>query len=420
MDRILIGFAVLWSVQMLVFSTILAAIRISSHTRLTDALKRIRPMESIEEFDRHEREYALTAMLFQQSAFALFVVTIGLLTASDGYWYFDSLKVLAISVVWFLLVGVSLPAAVSRYLGERCVVRFLPVLRFHRRLSRPILTVINAIDEIVRRLAGAPTEEEGRDEEMEREILDAVSQAETTGAVDRAETHMIKSALDLDEMSAAEIMTPRTDMVGIETGAGYQEARELVRMEGHSRIPVYEETLDNIVGVLYAKDLLCMDDPATFSLTETMREATFVPETKDLAALLSEFQANRVHMAIVLDEYGGTEGLVTIEDILEELVGEITDEHEEPSRPPISPIDADTAEFDARVRVEEVNDELNIQLPEDEGYDTIGGYVFSKLGRIPAAGESFDNENVHFDILEAEERSIGRLRIHVVGPLTGK
>jgi len=142
-----------------------------------------------------------------------------------------------------------------------------------------------------------------------------------------------------------------------------------------------------------------------------MRAVTFVPETKDLASLLREFQNNRVHIAIVLDEYGGTAGLVTFEDILEELVGEIADEHERPPESSIKRIDPRTYEIDARVRVEEINEDLNLDLPDDEAYDTVGGFVLSKLGRIPANHEALVEGDIRIEVIDADQRSINRLQI---------
>ncbi|MCZ6698834.1 MAG: hemolysin family protein, partial [Planctomycetota bacterium] len=262
---------------------------------------------------------------------------------------------------------------------------------------------------------GAPPETADRAEQMEREILDAVSEAETVGAVDPNERNMIRSVMDMDERTVGEILTPRTEMQGIEVGADYERARRLVVEAGRSRMPVFEETLDKIVGVLYAKDLLNVEDVAGYSTRELMRKVVFVPETKDVHSLLREFQANRVHIAIVVDEYGGTAGLVTIEDILEELVGEITDEHDEdPAAPLVSRVDETTTEIDARLRVDEVNNKLGISLPIEEAYDTIGGFVYSRMGRIPAAGEGFVEDDVRVEVVDVDERRIKRLRIYRV------
>lgn len=405
------GLLILWTATALFCGTVVASVRVVSRTRLLEELRRRGREPLLELYDRYEHEYGLTTLIYRQLAIVLFVITVSMTMPPETTGRWQPLCVLGLSAVWFIIVGVAIPTAWARHAGEAFIARVFGALELLRRVTRPVLVVIHAIDEIVRRLAGAPREGDDPSEELEREILDAVTQAETTGAMDETEKAMIESVMVLDETSVTEVMTPRTDMVGVETTAAFEEVRELILAEGHSRIPVYEETMDHIVGILYAKDLLRVTDAASFSLKETMRQVLFVPETKDLASLLREFQTGRMHMAIVLDEYGGTAGLVTIEDILEELVGEITDEHEPPPAAPIMKLDDHTAMVDARVRVQEVNEQLYIELPEDEAYDTLGGYVFSKLGRIPAVGEHFVDNGVELEIVEAGERSVGRVRI---------
>lgn len=405
---------VLWSLMVLFCGTAVIAVRTLSRTRLTEALKRRKQESMLAVFDEHERHYTLACQVLRQLSLVLFVLTLSVVIHQGASSLSPLLLLLLISTVWFLLLGIAIPEAWARYAGENYVARNLPLMEILRRGLLPVLKLIDWIDEIVRRLAGVPREALNGAEEMEREILDAIDQAQISGAVDRSEKDMIKSVMVLDDRDAGEIMTPRTDMIGIEVSSGFEAARKIVVDAGHSRIPVYKETMDQIVGVLYAKDLLRVTDPAAFSMADTMREVAFVPESKDLASLLKDFQSNRVHMSIVLDEYGGTSGLVTIEDILEELVGEITDEHDAPSRPPINRIDDATAEVDARVRVDELNEELEIELPEDEAYDTVGGLVFSKLGHVPVPGEHFIQNGVRIEILEAQDRSVSLLRVHIL------
>jgi len=208
-------------------------------------------------------------------------------------------------------------------------------------------------------------------------------------------------------------MTPRTDIVAVEVNCDLQTILETINTAGHTRVPVYKDNIDNIVGLIYAKDLLTEigKNPADFKLRGKMREAYFVPETKPLRVLLHEFQNQKQHIAIVLDEYGGTAGIVTLEDILEELVGEITDEYEKTLPEPIKRIDQNTIEIDARTYVDDLNDQFELNLPEDEDYDTIGGFVFSCLGYVPKTGESFDYENLKFTITSAEARRIKHIRI---------
>ncbi len=393
------------------------AIQEASPTRLGAILKRRGRPDTAGRFFEHQADHARTTTGCQQIGIALFVLTIFISLNVPGPSYLKPLVVVAVCVPWHLLFGVGIPAAWARYAGDQYLATILPLLEMTRRANKPVLVMIDLIDEIVRRLAGAPREEQSQSEQIEIEIMDAVSHGETTGTVDPGERAMIKSVMVLDETSVGEIMTPRTDVVSVDVGQSYEQTRDLAVADGHSRIPVYEETIDHIVGVLYVKDLLRPKGADSFSLRSVMRSVTFVPETKDLASLLREFQANRVHIAIVVDEYGGTAGLVTFEDILEELVGEITDEHDaEPVAPPIRRVDERTADVDARVRVEELNEELELDLPEDEAYDTLGGFVFSKLGRIPSVGEALTEGTVKIVITEAEERSIGRLRVHIAYP----
>jgi len=224
---------------------------------------------------------------------------------------------------------------------------------------------------------------------------------------------MIESVLELDETSADEIMTPRTDITAVEVNSGLQTVLDTITSAGHTRVPVYEENIDKIIGLIYAKDLLAEigKDPANFKLRSKLRDAYFVPETKPLRTLLHEFQSRKLHIAVVLDEYGGTAGVVTLEDIIEELVGEITDEYEETPTEPVKKIDQNTIEADARTYVDDLNDQFDLNLPEDEDYDTIGGFVFSHLGYIPKTGDTFEYKNLEFTIVSAEARRIKRIRI---------
>jgi CBS domain containing-hemolysin-like protein len=250
-------------------------------------------------------------------------------------------------------------------------------------------------------------------DELEQQILEMVSEGELHGAVDEEEKEMIESVIELTDTRVEEIMTPRTDVVAIPRDASLDEVLGTVRAKGHSRIPVYDDTIDTILGVLYAKDLLLRDERVPFDLSAIMRKVLFIPESKLVRELLREFQEQKLHIAVVLDEYGGTAGLVTIEDILEELVGEIRDEYDPTAPAELKLIDEGTAEVDARMRIDDLNDQLDIELPEDEDYETIGGFVFSRMGKIPKVGERYEHDNVAIQVIAAEARRIIRLRLSV-------
>ncbi|MFN3929092.1 MAG: hemolysin family protein [Thermoflexus sp.] len=249
----------------------------------------------------------------------------------------------------------------------------------------------------------------------EAELRTLVDAGEEGGVIEAAEKEMIVSIFELHDTVAGEIMVPRPDMVAIPVTASLSEALNVILQAGYSRIPVYEGTIDHIVGVLYAKDLLRLmrDGVQEASLAELLRPPYFVPEGKRIVDLLREMQQRKVHMAIVVDEYGGVAGLVTIEDILEEIVGEIQDEFDRSEEPLVLPIDERTYLFDGRVDLEEVQELLGTTLS-TEGADTLAGYIYERLGRIPVAGESFVDGDLEFRVEEVLGRRIRKIRVRRV------
>ena len=323
----------------------------------------------------------------------------------------------AISAVVLLIFSVAIPQAWAKYAGTPFLVKAYPVLRLMEWATRPIVIFMHLFDPVVRRLAGLAKEgQNGSLEEKQEQILNVVEERKKEGLVDDEEREMIESVLELRDITVGEIMTPRTEVVGIDANLELAEAVEIILQEGHSRYPVYEESIDKIVGMLYAKDLLkFLNQPEhKRDITQCMRKTYFVPESKKLRDLLHDFQDQKIHLAVVLDEYGGTAGVVTIEDILEELVGEIVDEYEQPQKEPIRQIDENTIEADARVHVDELNDRFGLDIPEDDDYETIGGFAFAKLGHIPLVGETFEHANMRFTIVDVEQRKINRVSITVI------
>lgn len=247
---------------------------------------------------------------------------------------------------------------------------------------------------------------------LEKEILHVVKEGEKEGILHNSEKSMIEGIIDLREVEVEEIMTPRANVVFVNVEDSLSKA--LASSKGYSRFPVCRESRDDIVGVLYIKDLLEYwedENRENLSLQEIMRKPYFIPESKPIDKLLKEFQEQKLHIAVVLDEYGGTAGLVTIEDIIEEIIGEIVDEHDSQRLEDIIVIDENTAEVDAKVHVDELNEKLNIDIPIDEDYDTIGGFLFASLGHIPAVGDSHIHKNLKFTILKASNQCINRIRM---------
>ena len=234
-------------------------------------------------------------------------------------------------------------------------------------------------------------------------------QAEVEAAQDGQARELLRNLADFRETMVREVMTPRPDIVGIDQGATIEQLYVLVREQQYSRIAVYKETLDNVVGFIFVKDLIMRGAPTSGPIAPLMRPAHFVPETKRVPELLKEFQRKRLQSAIVVDEYGGTAGLVTVEDLLEEIVGEIRDEYDvEVER--IIDEGAGRFVFSGSVHVEEMANLMKVNI-EGQGFETVGGFLLSRLGRVPAVGEHFDLDGLDVEILETQRRRITRVRI---------
>jgi len=249
--------------------------------------------------------------------------------------------------------------------------------------------------------------------ETPSELRELIEASEENGTLEEGDRELITSIFEFRDTIVREVMVPRVDMVCLETDTLLVEARRLVVEKGHSRIPVYRDSLDQIEGVLYAKDLLAFMEKGPLgerTVNEAVHEPMFVPETKRVAELLREFQKQRLHIAIVVDEYGGTAGLVTIEDLLEEIVGEIQDEYD--TEPALYEPDGQGGFIvDAKMPIGEIEDELDIVLPEVEEYDTLGGFIFTRLGKVPQAGETLNENGVEITVLDADERRINKVRL---------
>jgi CBS domain containing-hemolysin-like protein len=229
--------------------------------------------------------------------------------------------------------------------------------------------------------------------------------------LEREERALIHSIIEFGDTVVREVMVPRPDMVSVEARDRISDVLEVSMTAGYSRIPVYEQNIDDIVGLVYAKDLMraTRDERPDVPVRELLREAKFVPETKRVAELMREMQADKSHMAIVVDEYGGTAGLVTLEDLIEELVGEIVDEYDVED-PLFEPLPGGDVRVNARMPIDELNSLLNAELPEGD-WDTVGGLLFNLLGHVPTEGESVDYDGHRLRAEKVQGRRIGRVRI---------
>ncbi len=288
-----------------------------------------------------------------------------------------------------------------------------PLIAFSKVFS-PFIAFLNGSANLFLRLLGlrAPTEVERVHRPEEIEML--VTQMYEQGALAEEPVEMIRGVFDLSETTAVEVMTPRTDIVALPIEATVDAAAELILEEGHSRIPVYEGSLDRIVGVVLARDVWRAQREGREDLSELIRPVPFVPDSKDIEGLLREMQEQRVHMAVVVDEFGGTAGIVTLEDLVEEIVGDIRDEYEmEP--PEIEEVDTGEILVNGSVTIFDLNERYDLELPEDE-YTTVAGYVMARLGHIPHVGEEVQFDGGHLRVVAMEGRRVDRLALLLESP----
>ena len=322
----------------------------------------------------------------------------------------DALSVVTfiVSLVAFVVVCEHLlPMLIVRRDPERVLDVMLPAFHAVATVLTPITTVLlDLID--MRREREAPGNGHAADDAAPSAAGEKKEAAEGTISEEEGR-ELLQSIVDFTGTVVREVMTPRPDIIAIRVDASPQDLRTLFREEQYSRIPVYRDSLDNIVGIVFVKDLVALPHGAEPPMTTLMRTAHFVPESKRVSELLKEMQRRQTQMAIVVDEYGGTAGLVTVEDLLEEIVGEIRDEYDV-ERETVTDEGNGNFVFSGKVSVDEVRERLDVEI-EREGFETVGGYLLSHLGRMPYVGETFDVGDLAFEVIEVERRRITKVRV---------
>lgn len=337
-----------------------------------------------------------------------------------------------VSAVLLIVFAEMVPKSYVKGRTERSFVKAIFFLRIFYVILYPAIKVFVLVSYLGVRLIGGRVsrDEEALTSQEELETLTAVSESEEI--LEKEEREMIHGIFELETTVAREVMTPRTDMVYLDVSTELSDVLVTVVEKGYSRIPVYEDNIDNVVGILHVKDLLRYwhKYKQNVNLRDVLRPPLLVPETKRIDDLLQEFRNKKTHMAIVVDEYGGTAGLITIEDIIEEIVGEIQDEYDEEDRL-IEELEDGSYEVDARMPIDEINDMLLVNLPSEDS-DSIGGFIVNYLGRVPQTNESFSydytptpntngngipHKELHFSIIDSDERRISLIKLKLVEPV---
>ena len=403
---------------------ILAALAASAETSLTSISRvRLRTLVeqklpqaiTIERLHRDPNGYLSTILI---------VNTVAIIVASSAatllalHLYRERVAEWLVSLVLSLVVLVLCeitPKTLALQRAERVAIRMARLVAGATFVMRPIVFILTAVTRLILRILGGKTQVRGPFV-TEEELKMLVSVGEEEGVLEEEEREMIHGIFEMGDMRVREVMVPRTDLVAIEANEPVEKAVDLVTKHGHTRIPLYEGNLDHIVGVLYAKDLLrAVVRGEQKSLRDIARKPYFTPESNLVQDVLRDLRKNRVHMAIVVDEYGGTAGAVTIEDIIEEIVGPIQDEYDIGEEDEIQFISPNEVVLDGRVSVDDVNELLKLEIAADD-YDTIGGYVLNQLGAAPKVGATLKLGNAELRVEAVQGTRIKKVRIRSETP----
>ncbi|MBL8154475.1 MAG: HlyC/CorC family transporter [Anaerolineae bacterium] len=308
-----------------------------------------------------------------------------------------------------LIVGDMVPEAVGSGRAEAIAPWAIYPMKLLIVLLGPVVYLITALSKTIAAFFGSSDKVNVFTEEELMTMLDA---SEKEGSIENEEKEMIYSVLQFADKTVREVMIPRIDITAIEIQTSFAEALAVFMASGHSRIPVYEDSVDNIRGLLYAKDLLGVQHtPAPGkTIRELMRKAYFVPESKRADVMLKELRSSKIHMAVVVDEYGGTAGIITVEDLIEEIVGDIQDEYDLNEEVEYVELGPNVYRIDAGMNLTDFNDLLEVELPTDDS-DTLGGFLFTQLGRVPEVGETLEHGNLTFKVESLDGRRIRKVHI---------
>jgi putative hemolysin len=412
-------------IVIIVIALILAATAASAETSLT-SISRVRLRQLVEQ--KVQRAILIERLHRDPNAYLstiLIVNTVAIIVASSAatllalHLYHERVAEWLVSLVLSLVVLVACeitPKTLALQRAERVALRLAPLVAGATLVMRPVVYVLTAVTRLILRILGGGKAQVRGPFVTEEELKLLVTVGEEEGVIEEEEREMIHGIFEMGDMSVRELMVPRTDLVAIEVNEPVEKAVDLVTKHGHTRIPVYDVNLDHIVGVLYAKDLLrAVVRGERKTLRDIARKPYFTPESNKVQDVLRDLRKNRVHMAIVVDEYGGTAGAVTIEDILEEIVGPIQDEYDIGEEDEIQFINPNEVVLDGRVSVDDVNELLKLSLAADD-YDSIGGFVLNQLGATPKVGATIKLGTAELRVEAVQGSRIKKVRIRSETP----
>jgi len=320
-------------------------------------------------------------------------------------------SILIITSALLLIFGELIPKYFGKELADRLIMFSAIPLRLVTFILYPAVKVISNISKILSR-SNRREEEEIQHLFDKDDLQNLIEESSDAGKMDEEQSEIISKVIDIREQRVYEAITPRTDIVGVEITDNIQEATKIFIESGYSKLPVYEENLDNIKGVIFAKDIFKQPQ----DIKSILREVVFVPETKNSLEMLNEFLQKQFSIAVVVDEFGGTAGILTVEDLIEELFGEIRDEYDDVDEKLAKKIDANSYLMSGKVEIDYLNEELDLKISEGE-YETIAGFITFRIGRIPAKGESFKIDRFNVQILKSDKTKIDLIKLTILADL---
>lgn len=413
MEDISILLNILWIIILLIFSFIFSAIETSfigsselklknlSNSKNKIAEKLLKIKEKPENFI----STIIVANNFVNILAASIATAISIDLFKKGSYLFSSLIMTLIIVIFAEL----LPKTISSYNPEKFSLSLFPIYDFFSIILRPVSSLMNNVTLGIIKIFGKSLKKETKIEESEFKTF--LSMSSDSGTIEEEEKELIESIIEFQDKQVYDVMVPRVDAVLLPSDTSLENIISTIISTGHSRIPIYEGNIDNIIGILHVKDLIKLAYLKEFNIKDYLHEPLFVPDTKRIGELFKEMRKKKTHMAIVLDEFGGFEGIVTMEDLLEEIVGEIQDEYDL-EEVPYKKISEKEFIFDAKMSIEDVEEILNYGLPKED-YDTLGGFYLDLLGHIPTKGEKVFYNNLCLIAIEVKGNRILKIKVEV-------
>lgn len=387
------------------FGVLRSALLHSVPARILEGARSDRERDSIRPKLERAEALATSATVFEITCQIVLVILV--MNLANGFGWHPVILSILIATPLLVFASQVVPAVLRGDTSDALLLRALPTFDLVQRPLAALTLVLESVQRGLMHIFRTPVNRSTR--RVVEDLRDVIEDADLEGELDETERELIENVVDVHEVDVSEVMTPRTEIEAVQIDAAAEELMNTIANSGHTRIPVYEKDLDSIVGLVYAQDVIAHAIKSPLSeleLRPLLRPVSFIPETKHVSDLLVEFRRDRQKTAVVIDEYGGTAGLITLGDIVAEIVGDMRDELGEDAPEAIQELEPGLWSVQGNTRISEVNEQLTLELPEEEDFETLAGYLLSEFGRFPSRGESMVSTDIEFVVTDASDRRI--------------